>query len=59
MFIACVVKPPRWITQVADLAAAFADPLYELAGIVISNEGPPYVRLVGIPVGAGRVEAEK
>jgi hypothetical protein len=57
--MACVVKPPRWITQVAEAAAVFAGPEYELAGIVILNEEPPYVRVVGIPVGAGRVEAEK
>jgi hypothetical protein len=58
-FMACVLKPPRWITHVAEVAAVSAGPEYELAGIVILKKEPPYVRVVGIPVGAGRVEAEK
>jgi hypothetical protein len=41
MFIACVVNPPRRITTVVLSAASFAEPVYELAGMVMSKGFPP------------------
>jgi hypothetical protein len=47
------------MTTVVELAASFAEPEYEVAGIVMSNGLPPYDKVLGIPMGCGRVVAEK
>jgi hypothetical protein len=42
-----------------ESAASFAEPEYEVEGTVISKGLPPYDRFEGIPVGTGRVLAER
>ena len=59
MFMACVVKPGRISTTVELSAASLAEPEYDDAGTVMSNEEPPYEIVLGTFCGEGRTAALK